>query len=116
VTGHDDAARAGVLAREGLRIGDERPDLQALLDAQSPGACAHEPLGRSAPDQSQRPRVAASRGGLQQREDALLAREAPDVEHMIAAVDRRLRHERLMQPEAQRDRCRAVSVLPRIAG
>ena len=65
------------------------------------------------PHQAKRPGVTGARGGVQQLEDALLARQASDVEHVVAAAHPVLGPEGRVQPEAQRQVGVAARVLVR---
>ena len=100
---HHHAARAGVGARQPRAIADEGPDADAAGDPQRPRPAAQRVLGRARADQPQRPRVGRARRGLQQPEDPLLARQAPDVEDVVAARDAGPRAERIVQAQAQRE-------------
>ena len=104
LAGHDHAARARRTRAPGAR-GRRRTGWKATRRAmpQRPRAAAQRVLGRARADQPQRPRVVRARRGLQQPEDALLARQPPDVEDVVAARDAGLRAEGVVQAQAQRE-------------
>ena len=108
--GEDDAARAGVLARElgavGRRSGCEADRARASpeLAARSRSVSPAGPVPSSISGQ----RLRRGRGRLEQVAQALLAREAPDVQDVVAAGD--------AGGGAKRDRDRAQAQGRRAAG